>query len=66
MSAQALPFLARGDEIAGVFCTPDKPGTKPDALREDAQAHGLPVFQFASLRSPEAASAMCGLPPSLV
>ena len=44
-------FLARGDTVAGVFCAPDKPGAKPDALREAAQARGLPVFQFSSLRS---------------
>jgi methionyl-tRNA formyltransferase len=58
-------FIARGDEVAGVFCTPDKPGTKPDALREDAQARGLPVFQFASLRSPQAQAAMRSLEADL-
>lgn len=54
-------FLARGDVIAGVFCAPDKPGAKPDALHQDALALGLPVFVFASLRSPEAAQAMRSL-----
>ena len=54
-------FIARGDEIAGVFCRPEAPGTKPDALRADAEAKGLPVFQFKSLRSPEAEAAMRGL-----
>jgi len=54
-------FIARGDTIAGVFCAPDKPGAKADALREDAVALGLPVFSFASLRSPEAAAAMRSL-----
>ena len=24
-------FLARGDEVAGVFCAPEKPGARPDA-----------------------------------
>jgi len=51
-------FMARGDQVAGVFCMPDKPGAKPDALREAAQAKGLPLFQFASLRSAEAEQAM--------
>ena len=51
-------FLARGDEVAGVFCMPEKPGAKPDALREAAQAWGLPVFQFASLRSSAAEGRM--------
>jgi len=51
-------FLARGDEIAGVFCKPEKPGEKPDALRAAAEGHGLKVFQFASLKSAEAEAAM--------
>jgi methionyl-tRNA formyltransferase len=58
-------FLARGDEIAGVFCIPDKPGTRPDALRADALALGLQVFTFASLRSPQATQAMRSLDADL-
>src|SRR6478735_11848047 len=54
-------FIARGDTIAGVFCIPDKPGTKPDALRADAEARGLHCLTFASLRSPEAVEAMRSL-----
>ena len=26
-------FLARGDEVAAVFCAPEKEGARPDALR---------------------------------
>jgi methionyl-tRNA formyltransferase len=44
-----------------VFCVPDKPGAKPDALKAGAQALGLQVFTFASLRSPEAEAAMRSL-----
>ncbi|GAB3661030.1 methionyl-tRNA formyltransferase [Ramlibacter alkalitolerans] len=44
-----------------MFCAPDKPGAKPDALRLDALERGLPVFTFASLRSPEAEAAMRSL-----
>jgi methionyl-tRNA formyltransferase len=51
-------FLARGDEVPGVFCMPEKAGAKLDALREAAQARGLPVFQFSSLRSAYAEKAM--------
>jgi len=51
-------FLARGDEVAGVFCVPEKAGAKPDALREAAQQRGLPVFQFSSLKSSFAEQAM--------
>lgn len=51
-------FLARGDTVAGVFCEPDRPGAKPDVLRERAQELGLAVFQFSSLRSSYAEHAM--------
>jgi methionyl-tRNA formyltransferase len=54
-------FLARGDEVAGVFCAPEKPGAKPDVLRTAAQEKGVKVFQFPSLKSAEAAAAMRGL-----
>jgi methionyl-tRNA formyltransferase len=54
-------FLARKDEVAGVFCAPEKPGAKPDPLRAAAEEKGLRVFQFKSLRDPDAREAMKGL-----
>jgi methionyl-tRNA formyltransferase len=54
-------FLARGDRVAGVFCAPEKPGARPDALKVAAQEKGVQVFQFASLKSEEARKAMKGL-----
>jgi len=51
-------FLARKDEVAGVFCAPEKPGARPDALKVAAQEKGVKVFQFQSLKSPEAGEAM--------
>jgi methionyl-tRNA formyltransferase len=51
-------FIARGDQVAGVFCMPEKAGAKPDVLREAAQELGLPVFQFSSLKSEFALRAM--------
>src|SRR5437763_15804319 len=51
-------FLARGDQVAGVFCAPDKPGARADALKVAAQEKGLPLFQFASLKSDDAEAAM--------
>jgi methionyl-tRNA formyltransferase len=51
-------FVARGDPVAGVFCAPEKPGARPDALKVAAQEKGVPVFQFQSLKSPEASEAM--------
>ena len=54
-------FLKRGDEVVGVFCAPEKEGAKPDVLRTTAQEKGLQVFQFPSLKSPEAEAAMRAL-----
>ena len=51
-------FLTRGDEVAAVFCAPEKAGARPDALRLTAQEKGLRVHQFKSLRDPDAAKAM--------
>jgi methionyl-tRNA formyltransferase len=51
-------FAARGDQVAAVFCAPEKPGGRPDALRVAAQEKHLPVHQFKSLRAPEAIDAM--------
>jgi methionyl-tRNA formyltransferase len=58
-------FLARGDEVAGVFCAPEKPGAKADPLRAAAQEKGLKVFQFKSLREPQAHDALKGLQADL-
>ena len=54
-------FIARGDDVVGVFSMPDKPGAKIDALREAAHQRNLPVFQFSSLRSEFAEAAMRSL-----
>jgi methionyl-tRNA formyltransferase len=54
-------FLARGDEVAGVFCAPEKPGARPDALKAAAQERGVQVLQFPSLKSEEAKAAMKSL-----
>ena len=54
-------FLARGDDVAGVFCAPEKEGAKPDALRVAAQEKGLRLFQFPSLKDPQARDTMKAL-----
>jgi len=54
-------FVARGDEVAGVFCAPEKEGAKADPLKTAAQERGIPVFQFASLKSAEAHAALAGI-----
>jgi methionyl-tRNA formyltransferase len=51
-------LLLRGTTVAAVFCAPDVPGAKMDALKEAALAHGLPLHQFASLKSAEALEAL--------
>ena len=51
-------FLARGDEVGAVFCAPEKEGARPDALRAAAEERKLKVYQFKSLRAPEAAQAL--------
>ena len=51
-------FVARGDEVAGVFCAPEKSGAKPDVLKTAAQEKGVQVFQFQSLKTDEAKAAM--------
>ncbi|MDB5411132.1 MAG: methionyl-tRNA formyltransferase [Rhodospirillales bacterium] len=54
-------FLARGDEVAGVFVAPEPPGVRPDPLRVAAEANGIPVFQFDSYTVPEPATALRSL-----
>jgi methionyl-tRNA formyltransferase len=54
-------FVARGDDIAGVFVAPDKEGARPDPLKVAAQEKGLPVLQFPSYRKPEAQDALRAL-----
>ncbi len=58
-------FVARGDQIAGVFCAPEKPGARPDALKTAAQEKGIQVFQFPSLKSDEAKNTLKRLIPDL-
>ena len=51
-------FLARGDEVVGVFCAPEK--GRPDPLRLAGEAAGVPTHQFAKLSDPEALEALRG------
>lgn len=43
----------RGEEIVGVFVAPDKPGGKPDPMKEAAVKLGLTVHQPKSYKTPE-------------
>jgi methionyl-tRNA formyltransferase len=54
-------FIARGDAVAGVFCAPEKPGARPDALRVAAEERRITLFQLSSLKTAEAQQALRGL-----
>ncbi|MDE1942965.1 MAG: methionyl-tRNA formyltransferase [Betaproteobacteria bacterium] len=58
-------FLARGDEVAGVFCAPEKEGARPDPLRLAAQEKGLKVYQLPSLKDAKAIEIMKELAPDI-
>jgi len=54
-------FLARGDEVVGVFVAPEKPGARPDPLRLEAEAKGVKLFQIAKFTEPAAHDALKSL-----
>jgi methionyl-tRNA formyltransferase len=54
-------FLKRGDTVAGVFCAPEKPGAKPDALRVAAELAGISLYQLPSLKTEEARKVLASL-----
>lgn len=49
-------FIARGDDVAAVFCAPEK--DRPDPLRLAAEKAGIPVYQFPKLSDPAALDAL--------
>jgi methionyl-tRNA formyltransferase len=51
-------FIARGDDIAGVFAAPERPGARPDPLVSAAEEKKLPVYRFAKYSDPEAQNAL--------
>ncbi len=57
-----LNTLVEHDEnIAGVFCSPDKEGRPLDPIKTAAQAYDIPVFQFKRMRNKEAIDAFKAL-----
>jgi methionyl-tRNA formyltransferase len=54
-------FLARGDEVAGVFVSPDKPGARPDPLGATAEATGAKLFKMAKYTDAAAHDALRAL-----
>ena len=58
-------LLDRSEDVVGVYCAPDKPGARPDPLKETALERGLPIFQPASYRREEVWEQMASLEPDL-
>ena len=58
-------LVQRGEIIAAAFCPPDREGRPVDPLKKAAQGHGVPVFQFARMRSQEAVDAFGSLSADL-
>ncbi len=56
-------LLDKGEEVVAVFSAPDKPGRKPDPLKEFALARNLPVHQPPSFKAPEVREQIQALNP---
>ena len=58
-------LLARGDEVVGVYCAPDKEGRPLDPLKEYALEKELAVYQPKSFKKPEVWQQIRELKPDL-
>ena len=58
-------LLKRGEDVIAVYAAPERPGARPDPLKEAAQAAKLPVYQPASYRKPEVWEEFRALKPDL-
>lgn len=54
-------LIEGGDNIVGVFCSPDREGRPVDPIKAAAEKHGIPVFQFRRMRHQDAIDAFIGL-----
>ena len=54
-------FADRGDDVAGVFCAPEKPGSPADPLVAAAEQRGIRVFRLPNLKTEEARSVLRSL-----
>ena len=54
-------LLERGDDVAAVYCAPDKEGRPADPIKEVALEKGLPVYQPASFKDEAALAEMRGV-----
>jgi methionyl-tRNA formyltransferase len=58
-------LIKRGEDVVAAYVAPEKPGQKPDPLKEAAIAAKLPVHQPASYRKPEVLEEFRALKPDL-
>src|SRR3984893_10733084 len=58
-------FMARGDQVAGVFAAPERPAARPDPLVVAARERGLTVHRHAKYSSDEAKQALAELHAAL-
>ena len=54
-------LVERGEDVVGVFCSPDQEGRPADPIKQAAENHNTPVFQFHRLRTQEAIDAFGSL-----
>ena len=50
-----------GENVVGVFCSPDREGRPVDPIKAAAEKHGVPVFQFRRMRNQDAIDAFLEL-----
>lgn len=58
-------LLKRGEDIIAVYAAPEKPGARPDPLKEAALDAKLPVYQPSSYRDPQVWEDFRALKPDL-
>ena len=54
-------LVARGENLVGAVCPPDREGKRTDRLKMAAEKHGVPVLQFKRMRDQAAIDAFKGL-----
>lgn len=64
-------LILRGDDIAAVVTQPDRERGRghqvlPSPVKTVAQQHGIPVLQFARIKSPEGVAALCEIAPDMI
>lgn len=56
-------LVERGEDVVAVYVASKRPGGRPDPLKEAAVAHGLPVYEPTTFKTPEVHDEMKALEP---